>query len=74
MVRKGGGSGKEGGELVMNVGGAFLQLTSWSIMLSICNGFMTSATNCGCMYESLIFVCSSWRTVPWNFGLIFWGL
>jgi hypothetical protein len=49
-------------------------LTLWSMMASINMGFMTSETNCGCMYESGIFECSSWRTVPSNLGAIICGL
>lgn len=35
---------------------------------------MTSATNCGWMQASLILSCNSCLTVPWDLGLIFWGL
>ena len=49
-------------------------LTSWSISGSISIGFITSDMNCGWCAVSLIFLCSSMRTVPSNFGEIFCGL
>lgn len=48
--------------------------TPLSMMASMLMGLITSLTNCGFTYMSRIFLCSSCRTVPWNFGEIFCGL
>mmetsp|Transcript_4730 Transcript_4730/g.14616 ORF Transcript_4730/g.14616 Transcript_4730/m.14616 type:complete len:194 (-) Transcript_4730:945-1526(-) len=49
-------------------------ITSWSMSASMLSGFITSETNCGWTYMSRIFLCSSARTDPSNFGEIFCGL